>query len=154
MNVLLSIKPEFADRILSGEKRYEFRKSVFRDPGAVDSVIMYASSPVKRIVGFFTFSEIIEFPPKVLWQKYGDRSGIANEERFFEYFEGKETGYALKIEEVSEFAEPVDPTSAVEGFRPPVSFKYVNGEFDQILERAVPYPMEQTMEQPHLVEAD
>ena len=31
MKVLLSIKPEYVDKIFSGEKRYEYRKSMFKN---------------------------------------------------------------------------------------------------------------------------
>ena len=30
MNVLLSIKPRFVEKILEGEKRFEFRKGIFK----------------------------------------------------------------------------------------------------------------------------
>lgn len=32
MKVLLSIKPEFAERIFNGSKKYEFRKVIFKNP--------------------------------------------------------------------------------------------------------------------------
>ena len=31
MKVLLSIKPEFAEKILNGTKRFEFRKGIFKN---------------------------------------------------------------------------------------------------------------------------
>jgi predicted transcriptional regulator len=42
MRVLLSIKPEFAFKILM-VKKYEFRKVVFKNP-KVKTVVVYASS--------------------------------------------------------------------------------------------------------------
>jgi len=47
MNVLLSIKPKYASQIIEGNKRYEFRKSVFKNRD-LDMVYIYSSSPVKR----------------------------------------------------------------------------------------------------------
>jgi len=47
MNVILSIKPKYARLILSGAKRYEFRKSIFNNKHVVEAYI-YATSPVKR----------------------------------------------------------------------------------------------------------
>lgn len=137
MNVLLSIKPEFADRILTGEKQYEFRKSSFRDPDQIDNIIMYSSSPVQRIVGIFTISEVYEQHPETLWENYGSESGIGTKERFLRYFDGKESGFAMEIEQVHKLGEPIDPTLHIEGFRPPVSFQYVNGEFDFLMENFV-----------------
>ena len=48
MRVLLSIKPEFAEKILNGAKRYEFRKQAFAQP--VEAVVLYATKPVGKIV--------------------------------------------------------------------------------------------------------
>ena len=41
MNVLLSIKPKYANQILNGNKRYEFRKSVFKNRN-LDVVYIYS----------------------------------------------------------------------------------------------------------------
>ena len=51
MNAILSVKPEYAMKILAGEKQYEYRKTIFRRP--VEKVYIYASSPVCMIVGEF-----------------------------------------------------------------------------------------------------
>jgi predicted TIM-barrel fold metal-dependent hydrolase len=45
----LSIKPHYAEAIFSGRKRYEFRRSIFREDIRV--VIVYMSSPVMEVVG-------------------------------------------------------------------------------------------------------
>ena len=51
MNVILSIKPEFVEKIFSGEKQYEYRKILFKQK--VDTVYIYASRPISKIVGEF-----------------------------------------------------------------------------------------------------
>lgn len=133
MNVLLSIKPEFGEQILSGEKRYEFRKTGFRDPDLVDTVIMYASAPVQKIIGCFTIGDVVESSPNLLWERFGSESGI-DEERFKEYFAEKDTGYAIHVNQPRRFSTPIDPWTHIEEFRPPVSFEYVDDEFDFILD--------------------
>ena len=55
MKVLLSIKPEFADKIFNGTKKYEFRKSIFKNKD-VDTVVVYASSPCKYIINWYTIA--------------------------------------------------------------------------------------------------
>ena len=30
MNVLLSVKPKYAEKIVEGEKKYEFRRAIFK----------------------------------------------------------------------------------------------------------------------------
>lgn len=43
-NILLSVFPEYVDRILSGEKRFEFRKHIPVE--VVDHIVFYATAPV------------------------------------------------------------------------------------------------------------
>ncbi len=59
MNVLLSIKPKYVNEIINGNKRYEFRKVIFRNRN-VTTVYIYSSSPEKQIVGSFEIGDIIE----------------------------------------------------------------------------------------------
>lgn len=126
MNVLLSIKPEFAEKILSGEKTYEFRRTTFRDADAVDTVYLYASSPVQRIVGAFTIGQVIEAPPEDLWQRFGDKSGIASEDRFMRYYEGTKKGYAYEVEQTYTLRDNIDPKVTFDEFVPPTSFYYLD----------------------------
>ncbi len=58
MNVIFSIKPKYVERILSGEKKYEFRKRIWKKQ--VDRVFIYASSPVKKIVASFVPIGVVE----------------------------------------------------------------------------------------------
>jgi hypothetical protein len=68
MNVLLSIKPRYVEAILKGDKRYEFRKNIFRNKD-VENVYIYATSPVKKLVGFFKVGNILEDHPVCLWDQ-------------------------------------------------------------------------------------
>lgn len=45
--MLLSIKPEYVKKILSGKKKYEFRKFHCHDD--VDTIVIYCTSPVKKL---------------------------------------------------------------------------------------------------------
>ncbi len=121
MSVILSIKPEYCEKIRRGNKRYEFRRRIFSRK--VSYVYMYSSSPVKRIVGIFGVESIIEDDPKELWEKFKDFSGIS-EEQFFEYFGDRRKGFAIKIKEVKIF-EPFDPKMLVSDFSPPQSYLYI-----------------------------
>ena len=49
MRVLLSIKPEFAEKIFAGTKKYEFRKSIFKNAN-VKRIVVYASYPVQMVI--------------------------------------------------------------------------------------------------------
>jgi predicted transcriptional regulator len=122
--VLLSIKPKYVKEILSGAKQYEFRKQIFKNESA-KTVYIYSTSPQKKIVARFQIGKIIKEHPDYLWEQYCDVSGLSEKE-FFEYFSDRDTGYAIRIEELETFAEPVDPHMMFDKFVAPQSFRYVN----------------------------
>ena len=122
MRVLLSIKPEFAEKIFNGTKKYEFRRSVFKNKD-VKTIVVYASSPVQRVIGEFEIDSIINEDLPLLWNKTKDHSGIT-ENFFFEYFNNKEKGYAIKIKRAKKYDKSL---SLKDDFNasPPQSFMYL-----------------------------
>lgn len=124
MDVLLSIKPKYVKSILEGEKRYEFRKAIFKNR-SVDRVFIYSSAPVQRIVALFEISTILEDHPDDLWDKVHDYAGIDDTE-FFSYFAGRSRGYAIGINNLQEFDEPINPKERIPGFVPPQSYCYLD----------------------------
>lgn len=125
MKALLSIKPQYVEEIIKGNKKYEFRKKVFKKDNEVNGIYIYSSSPVKKIVGYFTVNQIIEDHPQILWKNYKEVSGI-NEFEFFEYFKERETGFAIEINQLEVFKNPVDPNNVIPNFAAPQSFRYVD----------------------------
>ncbi len=98
MKVLLSIKPEFADKIFDGSKKFEFRRNVFKNKN-VDTIVVYASSPVSKVIGEFEIEKVIQKDLEDLWLETKDFSGISKE--FYDkYFIGKEKGFAIKVKNV------------------------------------------------------
>lgn len=104
MNVLLAIKPEFADKIFSGVKKYEYRKVIFTKK--VDKVITYASSPISKVVGEFTIDSIVKGKPNKVWEETKNYAGIT-ESYFKDYFKGKDTAYAIKIKDCCKYSKPL-----------------------------------------------
>ena len=122
-DVLLSIRPKYVDAILIGSKQYEFRKQIFREIQQ-PRIFIYSTSPVKKIVACFFPGEIIEDHPDNLWKQFGEVSGL-DEADFFNYYEGKQCGYAIRIDELEQFHQPLDPKAVIDHFVPPQSFCYV-----------------------------
>lgn len=121
-NVILSIKPKYAQAIISGAKKVEFRKKIFKRP--VDKVYIYSSSPIKKIIGYFTFSEIVEESPTDLWAKFQNVGSIEKAD-FFEYFKDSEKGFAIIITNVEKFKKGIDPIAFFENFCAPQSYLYI-----------------------------
>ena len=102
MRVLLSIKPEFAEKIFEGTKKFEFRRTIFKNP-SVTKIVVYASSPVQKVIGEFEIEQIMRYDLKTLWDKTQRDSGISSE-YFFQYFQTKEYGFAIKIKNAKRYA--------------------------------------------------
>lgn len=121
MKVVLSIKPEFAEKIFEGTKKFEFRKSIFKNRN-VETIIVYASSPVQKVIGEFDIEHIINDKLEELWELTHTHAGIT-EEYFYEYFQDKDSGFAIKIKEFRKYKIPKD---LKEDFNllPPQSFSY------------------------------
>jgi predicted transcriptional regulator len=122
MRLLLSIKPQFANLIFTGEKRYEFRKAIFRR-NDVDTVVVYASYPVCKVIGEFRIDEVVEDELDRLWRKTREFAGISKE-FFFEYFSNRPVGYAIKVKSYKSYKRPYN-LEAVHGIKPPQSFAYI-----------------------------
>ncbi|WP_342609245.1 ASCH domain-containing protein [Vibrio tritonius] len=124
MKALISIKPEFVEKILSGEKLFEYRKAIFKRPG-VQSVVIYSTMPEGKIVGEFTIEQILAKHPEELWEQTKQASGI-NKKFFDEYFSNREMAYAIEIKDLTIYKEPIDPYKRDCAFKAPQSFKYLD----------------------------
>jgi len=122
MDVLLSIKPEFVDKIFLGEKSYEYRKSIFRRK--VKRILIYATKPVGLIVGEFEIQAIIEGTPCEIWEQTQKSSGV---QKFFfdKYFTGRTKAYAIKIGSIVRYEIPINPYDTLKPFTAPQSFSYI-----------------------------
>ncbi len=72
--ILLSIKPEYVTKIVSGKKKYEFRKFHCRED--VDTIVIYATAPVKQVIGEVSIVAIIEDAVEEVWRQTRSDGGI------------------------------------------------------------------------------
>lgn len=103
MTVLLSIKPEFAEKIFDGTKKFEFRKSIFKNTD-VQKVVVYASSPVQQVIGEFTIDSILNDDVDTIWEQTARYAGITRD-FYLSYFAHKEKAYAIKIRKTKRYAK-------------------------------------------------
>lgn len=121
MRVLLSIKPEFANLIFSGVKKYEYRKLIFKKE--IDTVVVYASYPVQKVIGEFSIDDIVFDDVNNLWNKTKQHSGISFD-YFNKYFENKSQGYAIKVLDTKLYSKPRN-LDTIYSSTPPQSFAYI-----------------------------
>nr|WP_314092334.1 ASCH domain-containing protein [uncultured Shinella sp.] len=129
MKVLLSIKPEYAEKIFDGTKRFEFRKSIYRSR-EIRTVVVYVTRPVGQIIGEFDVDEILCEDPDTLWEMTSYYSGISKE--FFDsYFLGRDRSFALAVGKVRRYETPLDPADVIENFTPPQSYMYIDDKLSR-----------------------
>ena len=121
--VLLSVKPRFAEAILAGEKTFEFRRTLFRRQD-VNTVVLYASSPIRMVVGEFTLGEVLMLGLEALWQSTRD-GGAIDRQYFDQYFEGRSAGYALEVKRARRYRAPLCLRKDLDISHPPQSFRYL-----------------------------
>ena len=93
--LFLSIKPEFANKIIAKEKTIELRK-VRPHVNQGDYVVIYASSPTMSVVGFGQIKQIIEMSPDDMWNTYSSKLGI-DRTRFDIYFQDKDKAVGIEF---------------------------------------------------------
>ncbi len=98
--ILLSIKPEFADKIMSGKKKFEYITHVPSRP--INSIVIYSTFPVGKIIGEVEVIDTISGAPSSLWEATKVESGISRSE-YREYFKGRKRAYAFKLGQIKKF---------------------------------------------------
>ena len=102
--ILMSIKPKYVDEILSGKKKYEYRKIKAKRPN-IDKIIIYCTAPVMRVVSEVEVLEIIENNPEIVWEKTKSHAGISKK-KYDEYFENKDIAFAYKLGNIIKYDQP------------------------------------------------
>ncbi len=120
---LLSIHPRFAEAILNGDKRVEFRRTRFSQ--RVSHVVIYATLPVAKVIGWFEVAGIESLHPDDLWSKFNHCGGI-DEQQFRSYYAGRETGYAIRVQRSQRLKQARSLSTICRRIRPPQSFAYLD----------------------------
>jgi len=108
--------------ILSGKKKYEFRRAIFKKPG-IKKVVIYASSPISKVIGEFEIDDILSLDTNKLWLLTMEHAGI-DKEFYDRYFHGKKIGYAIKVKKTKGYHKYKD-LHEFNIKRAPQSFVYI-----------------------------
>ena len=121
--VLMSIKPKYAIQILNGTKTFEYRKNRFRRQN-VDAIVIYATSPVMKVIGEVKLVGILEDRPEIIWEKTYHNGGI-NKTAYDDYFEGKDKAIAYRLGKVEKYENEMQ-LSDFHVHVPPQSYVYLD----------------------------
>lgn len=122
--ILLSIKPEYVEKIFDGTKQYEYRKTKCKEK--VEKIIIYSTSPIMQVVGESEVERIIEGTLEEVWEKTKYYSGTTYE-FFSEYYKGKNKAVAYKLKNVKKYEQ----TKSLKSFGievAPQSFVYIENK--------------------------
>ena len=93
--ILMSIKPEYVDKIFTGEKKYEYRKRMCKEK--IDTIIVYSSSPIQKVVGELKIKQVLYDKKTIIWDKTNRYGGIIKA-KYDKYYENCDYAVAYEIE--------------------------------------------------------
>ncbi len=126
-DVVFSIKPEYSQKIITGEKTVELRR---RFPLSVPEgtvAMIYSTSPTRALTGLAEIGTVTQLTPAEIWQRY---SAVACIERsdFDSYFAGVDKGFVIELKRARPLRRVLDLKELRErfGFEPPQSYLYAS----------------------------
>ena len=117
-SVLMSIRPMYVEAILDGTKTVELRRRRPSFPAGT-TVLIYATSPDKKVQGAFEVGGVLEGAPPDIWERVKDRAGL-DRSTFDQYFAGSEMAYAIEV------VRPRRTVPTPIAIRPPQSYQFLN----------------------------
>lgn len=122
----MPIKPIYADKIIAGEKKFEFRRTKINE--GLSYIIIYSSSPIKKIIAIGTVNKVAEASVGKTWILTRHLAGLAKHQ-FLTYFEGKKTAWSIELQDVLPLQHQLTVSTVARSFHIPQSFRYVDIDF-------------------------
>ena len=119
--ILLSIKPEYADAIFAGTKKYEYRRHIASEN--VEKIIVYSTAPIKQVIGEVEVTGILSMKMTPLWQLTKDNAGISRE-KYRQYFRNSKCAFAYVLKNPKLYSSPKELRDYAIN-QPPQSFVYI-----------------------------
>jgi predicted transcriptional regulator len=131
---VLSIKPEYATKIIAGQKTVELRRRFPTSTVTGAIVYVYATVPIQAVIGWATIAEVQVLPIAEIWKKYNAVAHIGDDD-FKEYFGDLKEGCVLVLERPEALDPPISLAALKENLRfvPPQSFCYADEAFRRLV---------------------
>jgi predicted transcriptional regulator/DNA-binding XRE family transcriptional regulator len=124
-DVILSVRPRHAEKILAGDKTVELRRRFIDEVGVGSLALIYTTSPVRALTGSVEIQEVQRLPVRDLWHRHRVTACLPKSD-FEAYFEGLDHGYAIILSRPRQLMRPVALAELRErfSFAPPQSYQY------------------------------
>lgn len=120
-NIIISINPEHVDNIINGTKKFEYRTKAAKCD--IEKMIIYETTPVKKVVAEVEIIDVLMMPPDELWIETKTASGITKQ--YFDlYFKNRDIAYAYKLGAIKVYEKPRELNEFGLKFAPQ-SFAYI-----------------------------
>jgi predicted transcriptional regulator len=133
-NVIFSIRPQYADKIISGNKTVELRRRFATEAVIGAIAFIYSSSPARRMIGYAKIRDVRRLSVANIWRKYSTTACISKSD-FDKYFAGADFGYAIELADATALETPISATELSQrfGFRAPQSYQYAKSEYSSLI---------------------
>ena len=98
--LLLSIKPEYVEKILQGSKKFEYRKRLAKEDVSV--IYIYSTAPSMKVVASVQVLSRLSASPTAIRQKTKKEEAIS-QAKYKENYRGCKTAYAYELGAVNIF---------------------------------------------------
>jgi predicted transcriptional regulator len=128
-HILFSIRPFYAEKILSGHKTVELRRKFPEFGTAGSTALIYTTSPVSAITGTAHLKCVFKLPLAKLWKAHGEAACISKDD-FSGYFAGQDYGFAIILQSARQLKRQLTASDLETefGIVPPQSYRYINEE--------------------------
>lgn len=120
---LISIHPKHVAKILSGDKRLEFRRRWAAQP--VDRILIYSTAPIGQLVAVAKIRQTIIDSPSKLWMVAQKAGGGLTRRELLDYLDGAKSAVGLELSSVRKLGAGIAPSAIFRSFHAPQSFRYL-----------------------------
>ena len=126
-DVVFSIRPTHAKKILDGTKTVELRRRFTGGISPGTLAFIYTTSPTSALTGFAHIQDVQRLAVPDLWARHCSAACLAKVD-FETYFSGLDQGYAIVLGSARSLNRPVGLSELRQrfGFEPPQSYQYAS----------------------------
>ena len=114
--ILLSVKPQYANPLVDGTKTIELRKKFPTEIEKGTTIYIYSSFPEKKVIGEVKIKKVEMLTIAKLWKVSCSKAFISWSD-FKDYFNNKEFGYAIHVYKAKRYEEALN----LKGINPEIS---------------------------------
>lgn len=124
-DVVLSIKPQYAEPIIDGIKTVELRRRFPKNVPQGTFAYIYTTSPVRALTGLAEIKSVEQKSIEEIWKKHSKTACIKKKD-FLHYFSGLDAGFVISFKNPVRLKRSIELNELRErfNFEPPQSFLY------------------------------